>query len=79
MLLDSDGYMYTRHRCDKETVYWRCIYHYKYRGNCPGRAKTEGFFIQSKTGGHLHKPREPIVKPKPHGNSKIAKALKENK
>ena len=32
-------------------------------------------FIRQKSGGHLHKPMEPIVKT-PHGNSSQAKKLK---
>ena len=47
----------------------------KNRGSCPGKAVTEGFFIRQKSGGHLHKPMEPIVKT-PHGNSSQAKKLK---
>ena len=73
MLLDSEGYTYTRQRCVNEKVYWRCIYHYPSRGKCPGRAKTEGFLIVSKSGGHIHKPHEPVVEPKPHGNLKSQK------
>jgi hypothetical protein len=46
----------------------------KNRGSCPGKAVTEGFFIRQKSGGHLHKPLEPIIR-RPHGNSSQAKRL----
>ena len=48
----------------------------KNRGSCPGKAVTEGFFIRQKSGGHLHKPLEPIVR-RPHGNSSQAKKLQQ--
>ena len=48
----------------------------KNRGSCPGKAVTEGFFIRQKSGGHLHKPMEPIVR-MPHGNSSQAKKIKQ--
>ena len=48
----------------------------KNRGSCPGKAVTEGFFIKQKSGGHLHKPMEPIVR-MPHGNSSQAKKIKQ--
>ena len=76
--MDNEGYTYCQHRTIRDTIYWRCIYHYKYRGSCPAKAQTEGFFIKSKSNEHLHKPKEPIIK-KPHGNSKIAKAQLQNK
>ena len=62
-------------RMNDKRVYWRCVYYMKNRGSCPGKAVTEGFFIRQKSGGHLHKPMEPIVKT-PHGNSSQAKKLK---
>ena len=48
----------------------------KNRGSCPGKAVTEGFHIRQKSGGHLHKPMEPIVR-MPHGNSSQAKKIKQ--
>ena len=78
MLVDSEGYHYAQHRVSStcaDTIYWRCVYHYKERGSCPARAQTEGFYIKTKSKEHLHKPREPIIK-KPHGNTKEAQRLK---
>jgi len=75
ILVDADGYRYSHSRMNDKRVYWRCVYYMKNRGSCPGKAVTEGFFIRQKSGGHLHKPMEPIVKT-PHGNSSQAKKLK---
>merc|ERR1712223_761719 len=72
ILVDADGYRYSHSRMNDKRVYWRCVYYMKNRGSCPGKAVTEGFFIRQKSGGHLHKPLEPIVR-RPHGNSSQAK------
>lgn len=76
ILVDADGYRYSHSRMSDNRVYWRCVYYMKNRGSCPGKAVTEGFFIRQKSGGHLHKPMEPIVR-MPHGNSSQAKKLKQ--
>jgi len=75
ILVDADGYRYSHSRMNDKRVYWRCVYYMKNRGSCPGKAVTEGFFIRQKSGGHLHKPMEPVVNT-PHGNSSQAKKLK---
>ena len=74
-LVDSEGYTYTQQKVTNHSIYWRCVYYPKYRGHCPGRAQTDGFYIKCKNNSHIHKPKEPVIK-KPHGNSKEAKALK---
>jgi len=76
ILVDADGYRYSHSRMNDKRVYWRCVYYMKNRGSCPGKAVTEGFFIRQKSGGHLHKPLEPIVR-RPHGNSSQAKKLQQ--
>jgi len=76
LLVDADGYRYSHSRMNDKRVYWRCVYYMKNRGSCPGKAVTEGFFIRQKSGGHLHKPMEPIVS-MPHGNSSQAKKIKQ--
>ena len=76
LLVDADGYRYSHSRMNDKRVYWRCVYYMKNRGSCPGKAVTEGFFIRQKSGGHLHKPMEPIVR-MPHGNSSQAKKIKQ--
>ena len=76
LLVDADGYRYSHSRMNDKRVYWRCVYYMKNRGSCPGKAVTEGFFIKQKSGGHLHKPMEPIVR-MPHGNSSQAKKIKQ--
>ena len=75
LLVDADGYRYSHSRMNDKRIYWRCVYYMKNRGSCPGKAVTEGFFIRQKSGGHLHKPMEPVVNT-PHGNSSQAKKLK---
>ena len=75
MLLDGEGYKYTQNGSTINQIYWRCVYHPKKYGGCPGKAVTRGFYIKQKTGEHLHKPGVPIVK-LIHGNSKEAKRLK---
>ena len=77
MLVDSNGYTYSKHNSLNQTIYWRCIYFMKHRGGCPARAQTEGFYIKSKSHSHIHPPKEPVVK-KLHGNSKAARALKQS-
>ena len=76
ILVDADGYRYSHSRMNDKRVYWRCVYYMKNRGSCPGKAVTEGFFIRQKSGGHLHKPLEPIIR-RPHGNSSQAKKLQQ--
>jgi len=76
LLVDADGYRYSHSRMNDKRVYWRCVYYMKNRGSCPGKAVTEGFHIRQKSGGHLHKPMEPIVR-MPHGNSSQAKKIKQ--
>ena len=75
MLVDSQGYRYTQNGSSSHQVYWRCCYHPKKYGSCPGKAVTRDFYIKQKTGVHKHKPGVPIVK-LIHGNSKEAKRLK---
>lgn len=76
ILVDADGFRYSHSRMNDKRIYWRCVYYMKNRGSCPGKAVTEGFFIRQKSGGHLHKPLEPIIR-RPHGNSSQAKKYNE--
>ena len=74
MLVDRQGFKYVQNGSSAQQVYWRCIYHWKQKGSCPGKAVTRDFYITKKT-EHLHEPNVPIVATL-HGNSKEAKRLK---
>jgi hypothetical protein len=60
-VFDKQGYRYVKNNSSLKAVYWRCEFRDKSRGGCPGNCITEGFFIKSKKGTHIHKPGEPVV------------------
>jgi hypothetical protein len=63
-LFDKEGYRYVMNRSTDKVVYWKCEFSSAPRGKCPGYCVTDGFFIKSKTGTHIHKPDEAVIKTK---------------